>query len=75
VPLRDPAALTEPALGVVADENIDVAEKLNANEIKFSVVRTKEQLDYLKNKNITTIVDHRIGDIDYQFIFTKYKTR
>lgn len=57
------------------DENTTIAEKLNTNEIKFSVIRTKEQLDYLKNKNITAIVDHTIGDIDYQFIFTKYKTR
>lgn len=64
------------------DENTTIAEKLNTNEFKFSAagdvlhqVRTDEQLSYLKNKNITTIVDHTIGDIDYQFIFTKYKTR
>lgn len=57
------------------DENTTVGEKLNTNELTFSQTRTDKQLFYLKNPNITTIVDHTIGDIDYQFIFTKYKTR
>lgn len=57
------------------DEHTTVADRLNANALNFSKVRTKEDLHYFENENITAVVDYEYYGRKYQFIFTKYKTR